>query len=230
MSVERDVLASALKLTKEHSAKIGEIGLDARVAAQIVYRILKRNSETEIVGLQGRTVVMNGEQRIRAAIRIVELGGDLERVSRLLEWDEFEDVSALAFENNSFSVKKHYRFKSLGKRWEIDILALKNPIVVSVDCKHWQKGWRGSSVAKIASSHIARTQALSEASPLLREKIGIQRWKEARFVPVILSLTPSDLKFHEEVPIVPILQVRSFLEGMPAYLYSLKHFSQVYLE
>jgi len=230
MTLEREVLISALRMTKAHDAQIEEISLDARVPAQIVYRIMRRNSEMKIVKLEGRTVVMSSEQRMMAAIRITELGGDLERVCKLLEWDEFEDVSALAFESNGFSVRKHFHFKHLERKWEIDILALKNPIVVSVDCKHWQRGWRGSSIAKIADSQIMRTKALAEASSLLLEKMGLRKWKEARFVPIILSLLPSNFKFYRDVPIVPILQLRNFLNEVPAYLHSLTHFSKVYLD
>ncbi len=229
MTLERAVLTSVLRMTKDGYAQIEEISLDARVPAQIVYRIMRKNSEKGIVKFEGKTVVMNDEQRLKVAIQAIELGADLEHVCKLLEWNEFEDFSALAFENADFSVKKHLRFKHLEKWLEIDILALKNPIVASVDCKHWHKSWRKSSITKIVENQINRTQALAEASPLLYEKIGILKWREAKFIPIILSLIPSDFKFYRDVPIVPILQLRNFLNEMPAYIESLMHFSKKFL-
>lgn len=226
MTLEREVLLSALRMTKDGSAKIEDISRDAKVPAEIVSSVVRKNSEREILELEEEAVVMNREQRLRAAVRVIGLGADPERVCNLLEWNEFEDVSAIAFESIDFSVKKHFRFKHRERRWEIDILALKNPVVACVDCKHWHKGWRRSSIRKIVESQIKRTQALSEASAVLHEKIGITRWKEAKFIPIVLSLFPGDFKFHEDVPIVPILQLRNFLHEMPAHIDSLTHFSK----
>jgi len=226
MTLEREVLISALKMTKEGGAQIEDISLDAEVPARIVYRIMRRNSESEIVRLNERTVIMDREQRLRAATRIIELGADIERVCKLLQWNEFEDVSAVAFESAGFSVKKHFRFKHLDRWWEIDILALANSIAASVDCKHWHRGWRRSSITKIVEDQINRTKALAEASPLLLERMGMLKWNVARFVPIVLSLIPSDLKFCEHTPVVPILQLRDFLSEMPARVDSLVHFSK----
>lgn len=226
MSLEREVLISALRMTKDGSSRIEQISLDARVPAQIVNRIMRENSEKHIVSLEGKTVTMRAEQRLRAVVHVGELGADLERVCKFLGWNEFEDISALAFESMDFTVRKHFRFKHLERRYEIDIIALKNPIVASVDCKHWHKGWRRSSITKIVEGQIKRTQALAESLPVLREKVGMLGWKEIRFIPAILSLIPSEFKFHEGVPIVPILQLRNFLEEMPAYIDSLTHFTR----
>jgi len=226
MTLEREVLISALRMTKDGCARIEDISLDARVPVQIVYRLARRYAKRETLNLEGKTLTMNGHQRLKAAVHAVELGADLERVCDLLGWNEFEDFSALALENNGFSVTKHFRFKHLEKRWEIDIVASKSPIVASVDCKHWHRGWRRSSIAKTAEEQVKRTQSLADASSALREDFGISSWKEARFIPIILSLVPSDIKLYEHIPIVPILQLRNFLEELPAYIESLRHFAR----
>jgi len=226
MTLERDVLISVLRTAKDGYAEVEEISLDARVPAQIVYGVMKKYSENGTVNLDGKTVTVERDQRLKVAVRAVELGADLEKVCRLLEWKEFEDVSALAFEGAGYSVKKHFRFTCFERRWEIDILALKNPLVASVDCKHWHRGWRRASITKTVESQINRTRALAEASSILREKMSILKWREATFIPIILSLIPSDFKFYENVPIVPILQLRNFLDEAPAYTESLTHFSR----
>jgi len=224
MLIEREVLVSVLKATEEGSAQLEDVTREARVPLEVVREVLRRNSKVGIVQLSGKSVVVKGEQRLKVAVRAIGLGADIERVCNFLSWAEFEDISVLAFETNGFSVKKHFRFRWSGRRWEIDILGLKEPNVISVDCKHWHRGWRRSSSMKVAEGQIERTKALAESSITLRERIGIKEWKHAYFVPLILSLIPTPFKFYEGTPIVPVLQLRDFLQEMPAHIYELTHF------
>lgn len=226
MILERKVLISTLKMTRDACTQIKNISLDASVPFTVTRRILRRYSKMGFVGLNGEAVIMEGEQRLRLAVRTVELGGDLEGVCKNLGWKEFEDISALAFENSGFSVLKRFRFKHLDKRWEVDILALKNPLVVCVDCKHWRRGWQRSAISRTAKSQTNRTRNLAEASPRLRAMIGISRWRSATFIPIILSLIPGPFKFYEGVPIVAILQIRDFINEMPVHTTMLTRFSR----
>jgi hypothetical protein len=50
------------------------------------------------------------------------------------------------------------------------------------------------------------------------------KWNKAKFVPVILSLIPSSLKFYDDVPVVPVLQLQDFLAQLPAQVESLTYF------
>jgi len=226
ISLERKVLSSLLKMTKDGEAGIEEISLDAGLPVRVVSDIIKKSSMMDVIKLEGNTFMMDVDYRVKAAIRAIDLGADLEHVCKLLKWNEFEDVSIQAFQNNHFSIKKHFRFRHLSRWREIDILALKEPIAVSVDCKHWRRGWRRSSIIGVVEDQINRTCALTDESSMLREKMGIAKWKEAVFIPLILSLIPSELKFYKDVPIVPVLQLRDFLAEMAAYTSSLTHFSK----
>jgi len=226
MVPEREILVSALKMTRKGCAQIEEISQDASVPSTLARQILKKYSRIEVANIDKETVDIDGEQRLGIAYRAVELGADLERVCKLLRWREFEDISALAFSGSGFSVKKHFRFKHLDKRWEIDILAEKNPFVISVDCKHWRRNWHRSTVSKIVESQVQRTQALSEASPQLLLELNISGWRSATFIPLILSLVPGPFKFHEGVPIVPVFQLRNFISEMPAHANLLTSFSR----
>ena len=70
---------------------------------------------------------------------------------------------------------------------------------------------------RIAKEQIARVRALVGCLPDPKIDLEIQSWKSARFIPVILSLVVDKSKFSSGVPIVPILQVRDFLNQLPAY-------------
>ncbi len=69
-----------------------------------------------------------------------------------------------------------------------------------------------------------RTKVLAEALPSLQKEIGLGQWRQATLVPVVLSLVSGPLKFHNKVPIVPILQIQNFLNELPAHIISLTHF------
>jgi len=221
---EREALVSILKLTIEGPAKIGDIAKDARVLNQVVHQVIEKSSGLGFIELDGKLITARGEQRLRIACRAIELGVDIERVCKLLLWTEFEDISVMAFEANDFKIKKHFRFSWSGRRSEIDILGLKEPIVVSADCKHWRHGWRGSASRKASEKQAERTRALAEASISLHRKIGIEKWKDAYFVPMVLSLMPGAIKLYNGLPVVSVLQLRDFLQKMPGYIDEIKHF------
>ncbi|NIR87180.1 hypothetical protein GWO13_06240 [Candidatus Bathyarchaeota archaeon] len=225
MAVERSLLISILKLTKTGPVQKELISRDARVPVQVADEMLKKLSDTGLIRYKDWLIEVSSNQRVRMAVRAAELGADPERACGVLEWDEFEEIAAKAFEANNFMVKRRFRFKWAGRRWEMDVLGCKEPLVACVDCKHWRRGWRRSAIMKTVEAQVERTQALAEALPSLHEKVGLVDWKKVMLVPMVLSLVPSPFKFYNNVPIVPVLQLPNFLNELPAYTTSLTRFS-----
>jgi hypothetical protein len=224
MLAEREILITLLKLTQEHTTEIDSISQEASIPVQIVRNILKKYLDFLEFKTPSGSITVDPEQRLRIAIKTIELGADVERVCKHLTWLEFENISILAFEANDYMTKKHFRFAWADRRWEIDILALKEPLIICTDCKHWQHGWSGSGSRKAAGLQTERTQALVDALKTLNDRIVINKWKHAYFVPMILSLVPANQKFYKDVPIVPVLQLGDFLPQIPAYLGKIAHF------
>ncbi|MGC9345430.1 MAG: hypothetical protein ACP5ER_01375 [Candidatus Bathyarchaeales archaeon] len=156
----------------------------------------------------------------------MQLGADLERVSSFLDWKEFENIAAVAFERNGYTVNKNLRFRHAGRRWEIDIVGCKKPIVVCADCKHWHHGMYPSAIRRIVEEQVERTSALAEYLPVLAGKIECASWGRVELVPAVLSLVTARFKFYNNVPIIPVLQLQDFLSQLPAYVDLLKHFSK----
>jgi Holliday junction resolvase-like predicted endonuclease len=154
----------------------------------------------------------------------VIIGLDIEHVSAFFSWQEFEDIAALALERNGYVVTKNLRFKHAGRRWEIDVVGCRKPLVLCVDCKHWQRGVKPSALRKIVEAQVERVHALADTLPNVNWKVECVKWNKAKFVPVILSLIPSRSKFYENVPVVPVLQLQDFLIQLPAQVESLKYF------
>jgi len=224
MTVERKLLRSILKLTKRGPIEKTLISRDAQIPVQIADDMLKDFSKAGFIQLRGKVIEASLNQRVKIAIHAVRLGADFESVCNFLEWNEFEKIAATTFEFNHFNVIKGLRFKWAGKRWEVDVLGCREPIIVSADCKHWHHGWTRSAITKTIDAQMKRTQALANAVPTLREKIGLADWKEATLIPMVLSLFPAPLKFYRNTPVVPILQLQDFLNELPAHIDSMTHF------
>jgi Holliday junction resolvase-like predicted endonuclease len=223
LTVESDVLIAILKLTKEGPVLYETINEHVSFPSNGVKELLQKLQNGGLVYVRDKMLEVTMLQRLELAIRALSNGADLEKVSSLLHWKEFEAIAAIAFENNGYSVTKNLRFKHDGRRYEIDVVGCKKPLVVCVDCKRWHHSIGSATMERIANEQIARVRALVGSLPVLKIQLEIQSWKSARFVPVVLSLVVDKSKFCSGVPVVPILQVQDFLNQLPVYAESMLH-------
>jgi len=226
MDIERELIISILKLTKNRPIGIELVRKDAKIPSAIAEDLIRKLQNDGLLYLQNKLIEVNSLKRLKLAVHAIELGGDVERVSGFLDWKEFENIAAIAFERNGYSVARNLRFKHAGRRWEMDIIACKKPIVACVDCKHWHHGMYPSAIRRAVKEQVERTCALAESMPKLTEKIDCASWNRVKLLPAVLSLTAVRSKFYNKVPIVPVLQLQDFLNQLPAYVDSLKHFSK----
>jgi len=226
MDIERELIISILKLTKNGPIGIELVRKDAKIPSAIAKDLIRKLQNDGLLYLQNKLIEVNSLKRLKLAVHAIELGADVERVSGFLDWKEFENIAAIAFERNGYSVMRNLRFKHAGRRWEIDVVGCKKPIIVCVDCKHWHHGMYPSAIRRIVEEQVERTSALAESLPKLAEKIGCASWNRVKLVPAILSLITARSKFYNRVPIVHVLQLQDFISQLPAYADSLKHFSK----
>jgi Holliday junction resolvase-like predicted endonuclease len=225
LNIESELLISILKLTKDGPVLQKIINKDAKLPATAVGELLRKLQSDGLIYLRESTVEVTSVQRLRLAVRVLESGGDLERVSGFLQWKEFEGIAAVAFDSNGYTVVRNLRFKHDGRRWEIDIVGWKSPIVVCLDCKNWHHGLQRSAAEKIAEQQTERTRALVMSLPNPAVKIEFPSCGTPKFVPAVLSLTFGEFKFYKGVPVVPVLQLQDFLNQLPAYADSLLCFN-----
>jgi Holliday junction resolvase-like predicted endonuclease len=228
MSVECNLVISLLKLTKSGPVLIESVNKDARIPSSISKRLLEKLQSEGLIYLKEDSVEVKNNCRLKLAVKAVSLGADVERISNLLCWQEFEEITAFALKSNGYVVSSNVRFKSAARRWEIDVVGCKKPLVFCIDCKHWQHAIAPSALRRIVDSQVERTRALADSLPNIPVKLECTKWSEAKFIPCILSLMPSSFKFYYDVPIVPILQLQDFLNQMPAYTESIKFFPKTF--
>ncbi len=224
MSIERNLTFSLLKLTKEGPILIESVNKDAKIPAIVAKKLLEKFQNEDLIYLKDRAIEVNSASRLKLAVKAASLGGDVEYIGDLLCWQEFEEIAAIALKNNGYKVQKNFRFKHGPKRWEIDIVGCRKPIVICIDCKHWQRAISSSALKKIVDLQTQRAQALADSLPIFNTKLDCVKWEKAKFIPAVLSLIPSAYKFYQKVPIVPVLQLQDFIYQLPAYTETLKFF------
>ncbi len=231
MSFERDMLISLLKLTKQSKFRLENVKEKSQVVSSFASKLLKQMESEGLFCVKNGTIWADSQSRIRIALRALGLGADLERVSELLMWQEFEEIAAIALERNGYVLSKNVRFKHEQRRFEIDVVGCRKPLVVCIDCKHWHHGLSGSTLRKIVDAQVERTIAFANFLPIIKKANECDQWERARFIPCVLSLIHSRLKFFDKTPVIPILQLQDFINQLPAcyqyFRYFTKEFSRL---
>jgi Holliday junction resolvase-like predicted endonuclease len=143
----------------------------------------------------------------------------LEDVVEELDWKDFEQlVSEILIENNFF-VKQNFRFKTK-KRYEIDLVSVKNKIGLCVDCKEWSGGrYKKSAIRRAAKNQEKRMKELVKflrKNPIAKHMLKID--KRIKFYPLIITWQQEDLIQEKDTFIVPIYKLNSFLLEIENYL------------
>jgi Holliday junction resolvase-like predicted endonuclease len=228
VSVERNLVISLLKLTKERFVLIESVKNDAHIPLTIALKLLGKLQNAGLIYLKQGIIEVDSNSRLKLAVKAVSLGADVEHISNLLCWQEFEEIAALALKNNGYIVENNVRFKHAGRKWEVDVVGCRKPLVICIDCKHWQRGMAPSVLKRIVDAQVERTRALADSLPNINLKLECTKWDKAKFVPSVLSLIPSAFKFYDKVPVVPVLQLQDFINQLPAYTESLKFFPKTF--
>ncbi|MCW4023166.1 MAG: restriction endonuclease [Candidatus Bathyarchaeota archaeon] len=224
MTAQTNVIVASLKHTVNGRAIKQIIAREAKVPVQVASNILDRLYEYGLIKYDNEQIDLSSNQRVKLALYAINQGTDVESICKVLEWKEFENFTARIFEKNSFGVKRNFRFKAAQRRWEIDVVAYTEPIIVCVDCKRWRRGWGNSAVKRVAAEQAKRTQVFADSLHFLQQKLDLSNWKQATVFPAILSLFPGPVKFYNKVPVVPILQIQNFVDEFLGHQKELQHF------
>ena len=218
MSIEKDLIIALLRLTKDGPISHELVNREARVPSENARKLIERLQNDGLVYVRNGHIEADSFQRLKLAVRALSLGGDLEKVGSFLQWQEFEGMAAVALERNGYSVTRNLRFKHAGRKWEIDIVGCRKPLAICADCKHWHRSMYASALKRIVEEQVERTKALVESLPSPTIKVECSKWDKARFIPVILSLMQGASRFHENVPVVSVLQLQDFVNQLSTHL------------
>jgi len=143
--------------------------------------------------------------RLQTALFAIKLGADVESVSEYITWQDFESITGLILEEKDFDVTKNLILTK--PRMEIDVVGTKMDIALLIDCKHWK------TMSKSALDEIVKKQVERVKRYVADENMSA--------LPVIVTLHQEEIQFVENVPIVPIMKLSSFLDEFVGNLDSL---------
>lgn len=175
-----------------------------QISAKEILNILVAN---KIGSFEGENVNFNQEDKLKAALFAIRQGALIDDVSIYLNWKDFEGLVAEVLESKNFEIKKNLVLTN--PRMEIDVVGINHGIAVLIDCKHWKK-MSTSSLEVIVKKQVKRV------------KHFVAKTQEAMAVPVIVTLYQEEISFIDNVPIVPISQLSSFLDEFYGNLDDLK--------
>jgi hypothetical protein len=220
----RLVLTQLLTLTNGDSVDVEKLRGSMRITTEAFYKVLNQLSEANIIAVEANSISLSIDQRLQLAMKAVEVGADFESVSRSLGWKEFEEISAKVLEENRFRVLRRFRFTAEGRRWEIDLLAVRAPYLICAECKHWGKGMGNQTAREIVETHLKKTGVLSQFLESLTGRIGIENWSKATLVPLVLTLSATPMEIYRRVPSVSVLGLPSFISEFDGQLERLANF------
>ena len=143
--------------------------------------------------------------RLQTASFAINLGATVEDVSEYLTWRDFESLTGLILEEKDFDVTKNLILTK--PRMEIDVVGTKMDIALLIDCKHWK------TMSKSVLNDIVKKQVERVKRYVADENMSA--------LPVIVTLHQEEIQFIENVPIVPIMKLSSFLDEFVGNLDSL---------
>ena len=144
--------------------------------------------------------------RLQTALFAITLGATIEDVSEYLTRRDFEAITGIILEENGFDVTKNLVLTK--PRMEIDVIGKKMNLALLIDCKHWK------NMSKSALDEIVKKQIERVKRYVADEDITA--------LPVIVTLHQEGTQLVENVPIVPIMKLPSFLDEFVGNLGSLK--------
>jgi len=124
---------------------------------------------------------------------------DLQKISKEVAWQHFEELVAFIFSENDFQVevRKVKTFKK--KRRQYDVIAKKENKTTLVECKKWAGNrYRLSGLKAAVQKHKERSEFYRV---LTNEMVS----------PIIVTFIEEEILIIEGVPIIPIFRLNSFI-------------------
>ena len=150
--------------------------------------------------------------RVQLALELARIGR-LKEAAKALSWQEFESFGAECLAEAGFRVEKNVRVKGEGRAWQIDLIGHRGDLVLTIDCKHWNTSGYESRLAppaahqRNATTHFLRTLTLKASEPR----------KNVQALAVILTLLDPPTRFLDNVALVSVEQLPSFLSAVTPY-------------
>lgn len=199
------LMLKVIPVIKEGKISFDEFGLATGLGEKTSMELVKFLAKNEIGNVDLKSVKFNQLDKMHAAILAIRMGADIEDLSKMLNWKDFEMLATNILDSCGYVAYHGLRLKK--PRAEIDVAGIKDGMALLIDCKHWKRS-SPSELSRFALMQVKRAKAFVVANK-----------EEIRFaIPAILTLHLESITFADDVPVIPIIKFRSFLNEMYGYL------------
>jgi len=142
--------------------------------------------------------------RVGFAVESMKLGIPAYDIVKLMNWREYEALCSKILSTYGFKILRNIRFSVQGKRFEVDIVAIRSPYVLIIDCKQWLrlKG-RSTALLEAIMRHKERFESFLKVAPeILRLPIKIVFG--LKFIPVLITFYTQDQLIVDGVIAIPL--------------------------
>lgn len=149
----------------------------------------------------------------------IHQGESIEKIVEGIDWKEFEELVMKILEKHDFQSYHNFRFK-MARLYEIDVLGVKENLVLGIDCKQWNKGrYKKSGLKKTVAIQKDRLKQFKEllSKDIITQDI-LNLPQKLKTIPLIVTWFEEDLIEHENVFIVPIWKFNQFLLNLSEYI------------
>jgi Holliday junction resolvase len=126
----------------------------------------------------------------------ISQGEMIEKIIEGMDWKEFEEMVGEILRTHDFNVYNSFRFKTK-KNYEIDVVGIKQNIILGIDCKRWKGGRYKNSGLKYAISK--QKKRVVEFINFLKKNSDKKKFfeveiKKMKLVPLIVTWRKKTLK------------------------------------
>ncbi len=150
------------------------------------------------IKIKDNKIDISSFNKLSIALLAVYKGVDIAKICGKINWHDFELFSSEIMKHHGFCVYTNLRLKN--PRREIDVVGIKSQSALLVDCKHWKKN-SSSRLEEIVEKQKERSMLFLQKSKMKIENA----------YPIVLTFLPNGFQFVDDVPIISIDKLNSFL-------------------
>lgn len=217
------VLRTLLEGKKEIT--IDELAERCRVAIPIVQNVLLRLSNLSLVTFDNcGKVIFRIDNVTQFLLSIVEHGlcRDLELLAEFVDWRIFEDLVCEILRRLGYFSIRRLRIPVSGRREEIDVVGIKEGLVLFIEVKHYRRS--RLKLEEAVRRHLEKVKSCVSNRDELLKRIPVKCFYTCYCIPTVVTLRDYGVRLLEGVPIVPIYLLKNFLENLPFELDNVAHF------
>lgn len=207
------ILETILRLTMEKDE------VNPREIAE--HSLISESKVSEVLNEFNLRDKIDFERRVELALEAIKLGVDGERISRYLDWREFEKLAAEAFMEIGYEAYRDLRFKYEKRRHQIDLLAYNGILMLLVDCKHWKKSPSPSEEERMIMEQERRLIDLRDSLNDLWK--ASRELREIKLIPMILTIYEPKKRLFQGHMFISVGKLRGGLEYLERSYYELRN-------